>query len=952
MSDQTNEHEAHVPAKKDENYWDWDCWRWGTHRVNCYPGSCPFRVYVKDGKVIREELAVSYPEFDDPDYTVPDYNPRGCQKGVQHSLAMYGPDRVLHPMKRAGERGSGKWEQISWEQAYDEIGRKVAETIRDHGAQTIIDDHATNGIGMVRGSSEITITGLTSLLGGVSFDLNFLIGDFNPGQYLTFGQFQHAPGIETWFLADTIIMMSNPVYANIPDIHYMLEARYRGSKIVAVAPDKSPSCQFADLWAPIDWSADPSMWLGVCRTLIDNDWIDREFLAEQTDSAVLVRSDDGRYLRESDIKEGGDDEQFFAIDKATGEIGRLDKGTLEMPFEYDLEGARSVQLADGSTVEVRTVFSLLKERLADYTPEYVHQTSAIHPEMVQQIAEWCRPPRKVFVFVNWNAGKLYHGDLVERGYCYMLALTGNIGKPGTGSRGWSAGTEFGTAMPMVAGMPREIIESDDPILESQNLLQKMAEDYKNQFKMDSTMPPVEAAFGSLRELLRNAGILSPPVFLWYYHAGYKDVWDRHLNDPHAPRKISEYAEQAIANGWWDKFDRPARDLDPKVMFVSGSNPLRRHRGGMNTYLKTLWPKLETIVVLDPRMSTTALYADYILPAASHYEYADAKYTSPHTRFNVFTDQSVPMLGESKTDRMIVLGLLRKSEEHLKRLGIEKYTSAEREILVDEMYWRATLGNRYGETNEDEERLLDDTYRALSAMGWLTSIDGGECSLSQMRVEGKAWLAGRPAWHASVAQNAAMVPGHVHYTFQDQVDLKVPYATTSRRIQFYIDHPWFIEADEHLVRYKEPPQIAGNHPARLTSGHVRWSVHANWHTSDEMLKLHRGEPFAFINTQEAEKKGIADNDFIRVYNDYGEFLTRAKMTSCVRPDQLVIYHAWEPYQHPNWMPHDGLLPGPPKGLQFAGGYRHFEYTLWNWAPLQHDRQTNVSFEKADYQQYPG
>ena len=38
----------------------------------------------------------------------------------------------------------------------------------------------------------------------------------------------------------------------------------------------------------------------------------------------------------------------------------------------------------------------------------------------------------------------------------------------------------------------------------------------------------------------------------------------------------------------------------------------------------------------------------------------------------------------------------------------------------------------------------------------------------------------------------------------------------------------------------------------------------------------------------------------------------------------------------------------KGLQFAGGYRHYEYTLWNWAPLQTDRQTNVSFEKAAFQ----
>jgi hypothetical protein len=49
-----------------------------------------------------------------------------------------------------------------------------------------------------------------------------------------------------------------------------------------------------------------------------------------------------------------------------------------------------------------------------------------------------------------------------------------------------------------------------------------------------------------------------------------------------------------------------------------------------------------------------------------------------------------------------------------------------------------------------------------------------------------------------------------------------------------------------------------------------------------------------------------------------------------------------------MPYDGLLPGPPKGLHFAGGYRHYEYTLWNWSPSQSDRQTNIDFERAELQ----
>jgi DMSO reductase family type II enzyme molybdopterin subunit len=930
---------------KDEDYWKWDCWTWGTHRVNCYPGSCPFRVYTKDGKVVREELSCTYPEFEDPDFKVPDYNPRGCQKGLQHSKAMYGVDRVLYPSKRVGERGSGEWEQISWDQAFEEIGEKMADIIVKHGPESIIDDHATNGMGVMRGAAEATAPAIPGIIGGTSFDLNFLIGDFNVGQYLTFGVFQACSGIENWFLSDTIVLLSNPVYANIPDIHYFLEARYRGAEVIVVCPDKNPTAMFGDHWVPIDWSADPAMWLGVCKILIDNGWIDEEFMTEQTDLPIAVRTDTQRYLRHSDLNEGGNEEQFYAIDASSGQVGEIPTGTLVPPFEYDLNGTSTVTLADGSQIEVTTVYNMLLERVQQYTPEYVHEVSGVHPDTLQRVAELVQPPRKTFVFTNWNTGKLYHGDLVERSYCYMLALTGNIGKPGCGTRGWNAGFEFLAAAPIVAGMPKEILEDDDPMGKTLQLLLMMIEDYRDRMKMDPSMPFTEAAFGAFRELMAMAGVLAPPAHFWMRHAGYREVWDEQLDDPNAPRKISEYADEAVEKDWLQGQDLPKPEHPPRAMYVSGSNPLRRHRG--RSYFENVWPQLELVITADTRWSTTALMSDYVLPAASYYEYADTKYVTPHTRMMAFTDRAVPMLGESMTDRSIVIGVIAGTEKALKKRGIERYVVGDREIIVDEMEWRATMGGHYGMGDEEEERLLNDAYRALGELGWLQTLEENpDVTLDDLRRDGMAHSTGRPPWHASVAVNSDMVPNEILYPFRDQVEQKIPWKTTTRRLQFLIDHPWFVEADEHLVRFKEPPAIGGrSHPVRLTSGHVRWSIHAIWHTSEQMLKLHRGEPFCFINDTEARSKGIVDNDYVRVFNDYSEFVVRAKLSPSVRPDQLVIYHAWEPYQHPDWHSQDRLLPGPPKGLHFAGGYRHFEYSLWNWSPSQSDRQTNVSYEKA-------
>src|SRR3990167_416295 len=172
--------------EKNSEYFKWDNCTWGTHRVNCYPGSCPFRVYSKDGMVVREELACTYPEFTDPDFQVPDYNPRGCQKGAQHSKAMYGAERLRRPHKRTGPRGSGQWEPISWGQAFGESGQKYAEVIPKYGARALIEDHGPNGPGLARGGAEAAAPAIAGILGGTSFDLNHNIGDFNVGQYLTF----------------------------------------------------------------------------------------------------------------------------------------------------------------------------------------------------------------------------------------------------------------------------------------------------------------------------------------------------------------------------------------------------------------------------------------------------------------------------------------------------------------------------------------------------------------------------------------------------------------------------------------------------------------------------------------------------------------------------------------------------------------------------------------------
>ena len=80
---------------------------------------CPVRAYIENGVVVKLE--------GDPDAPVS----RGslCLKGLNQLHTMYSPRRVLHPLKRAGQRGENKWEVISWDEALDLAAEQITSTI-------------------------------------------------------------------------------------------------------------------------------------------------------------------------------------------------------------------------------------------------------------------------------------------------------------------------------------------------------------------------------------------------------------------------------------------------------------------------------------------------------------------------------------------------------------------------------------------------------------------------------------------------------------------------------------------------------------------------------------------------------------------------------------------------------------------------------------------------------
>src|SRR3990172_10391355 len=164
-------------------------------------------------------------------------NPTGCQKGCAWREFLYGKERLLHPLKRAGERGEGKWRRITWDEALTEIADAIIDALQEVGPESIISPGPSSANRPNRGRREFV-----SLLGAGETDISGEVNDDFLGIYLTFGKIFAIGSMDDWFQPDLhFIWHLNPFYTRIPYAHFITEARYKGTEIISIAPHFNPS---------------------------------------------------------------------------------------------------------------------------------------------------------------------------------------------------------------------------------------------------------------------------------------------------------------------------------------------------------------------------------------------------------------------------------------------------------------------------------------------------------------------------------------------------------------------------------------------------------------------------------------------------------------------------------------------------------------------------------------
>src|SRR4030042_856080 len=91
-------------------------------------GGCGVKLFIKDGKLLKVEGDEDHPFFQG----------RLCPRALALTQYIYHPDRLRYPLKRAGDRGEGKWQRISWEEAFATCEQTMREIRDRYGAEAMV----------------------------------------------------------------------------------------------------------------------------------------------------------------------------------------------------------------------------------------------------------------------------------------------------------------------------------------------------------------------------------------------------------------------------------------------------------------------------------------------------------------------------------------------------------------------------------------------------------------------------------------------------------------------------------------------------------------------------------------------------------------------------------------------------------------------------------------------
>ena len=234
-------------------------------------GGCMHLLTVENGKVVKVR----------PDPDGPLNHGRACVKGMSIIEQMYHPERLLFPLRRIGPRKSGKWERITWDEALDEIARKLSAYSRDYGPETIA---LISGTGRHHLSQFWRFANVLGTPNATSSGALICLGPRKNAGELCCGHFAGVDYYGTTRPGGILVWGANPAISGADgELSFLIkDAVKEGIPLIVVDPKPNELTRAAKLWLPLRPGTDGALAMCILHILIAEKLYARDFVENYT----------------------------------------------------------------------------------------------------------------------------------------------------------------------------------------------------------------------------------------------------------------------------------------------------------------------------------------------------------------------------------------------------------------------------------------------------------------------------------------------------------------------------------------------------------------------------------------------------------------------------------------------------------------------------------------------
>ncbi|WP_246216498.1 molybdopterin-dependent oxidoreductase [Paraburkholderia agricolaris] len=355
-----------------------------------------------------------------------------CMKGKAVPEIAHHPDRLQFPMRRTTPKGASSpgWERITWDEALSEIAEKLQRFRSESGAESLVVGSTTPSGSMCDSFEWVkrlaqkfgtpNFLGTTEVCNWHKDDANvFTFGCPTPP-----GDHRNAEVILLWG--------NNPTSTWLAQADAIGQGRRDGAKLIVVDPRPTQLALQADVWLRVRPGTDAALAMGIAREMLSVGNFDVEFVRRWTNAPLLVRSDNGRFLREQDFSPAATENRHVVWNLETGEADFASAGPGIDGIQSAVEGTYTFLLssAGGDEVECKPALMHFKDAIAEYSPEKVEEITGVPASDLIRAAALLMPGKRISHYAWSGVGQHADATMTARAIGTMYALTGAFDKRG------------------------------------------------------------------------------------------------------------------------------------------------------------------------------------------------------------------------------------------------------------------------------------------------------------------------------------------------------------------------------------------------------------------------------------------------------------------------------------------------------------------------------------------